>query len=355
LMDDELDKLLQAEATAAAAGNTDSHPTDNEDDDISTAPSGTRATVLESVVITLNEEQRRIVKWAKKHPRSNIFITGAAGTGKSELLKHLKEELENDGRWVWVTASTAFAARRVNGRTVHSTFHLGFGRDNIDRVASRYDNLPDEERDVFTDVQDIMLDEISMISADIFDLIYYQCIHIYKSRRKMPRFIIFGDWFQMPPVFSEEEWQMREKKKLPIFAFQSAGWKKLHFKTFELTKIERQRDPHFARMLSMVREGHVTDEIERFFLKRVEVTRQMKHYQPTAYERGITRVLGRRVNVSKANENHLANLPGALHRIDPAVVDYEVLEQKGRGARKGRTTFKLKEIEDRASLGQGDA
>lgn len=178
-------------------------------------------------------------------PGSKFFITGRAGTGKSHILRMLVEELEkiNPGRTL-ITATTGIAAVNIFGKTLHSTFQMGY--DNIIPVffqANTFDTL--------------IIDEASMLSEAVLKSIYKYI--------KDKTVILFGDFMQLPPVSVDK------------YVFETSIWKKLKFNRLELTEIVRQDSPEFINFLDKVRLG-VSDKTTADFLKktRKEITPELK-------------------------------------------------------------------------------
>ncbi len=175
--------------------------------------------------------------------KRNIFITGSAGTGKSYILNQLRQAFpEMD-----VTASTGAAAVNVSGTTIHSFSGIGIG----DRPAEEvYYHMSPDTREKIRSCTMLAIDEISMLSADMFELID----EVFKFTRgnKLPfggiQLIVVGDFLQLPPV-SKDEIEVR-------FAFESKIW---DFETVLLNKVYRQTDAEFLAALSTIRIGEPAD------------------------------------------------------------------------------------------------
>ncbi len=185
----------------------------------------------------------------------NVFLTGAAGSGKTYVLnaciKHLKERGANVG----ITASTGIAATHLNGLTIHSFAGIGIKRAASEeeikmmasnkRVAKRLKKL-----------NVLVIDEISMLDADRLDLAE-RVIRRAKENTKPfggVQVILCGDFFQLPPVAKVGE-------SPPQFAYKSAAWEALNLKTCYLHEQHRQGDQDFLEILNTIRGAAVDDKV----------------------------------------------------------------------------------------------
>jgi len=202
----------------------------------------------------------------------NVFITGKAGTGKSTLLEHLR--LHSKRRMV-VLAPTGVAAVNVNGDTIHSFFGLKPGFE-LDEVREKRINEKKAKR--FKSLKTILIDEISMVRADLLDAID---VFLRKARDDNNPFggvqmVFFGDLYQLPPVMT---WRDKEKflseYDSPYFfdakVFQGANdllSEAFHLEHIQLDKIYRQTDDNFIDMLNGVRNNCMTDDHLEMLNKR---------------------------------------------------------------------------------------
>lgn len=161
--------------------------------------------------------------------KSNVFLTGRGGVGKSHLtqavIKHYKSELKN----VVVLGSTGIAAVNVGGVSVHSFFKFSIC-SNLEELRG-YDRKQRGklgELKKMLDVCDlIVIDEISMISAGLMDMIYYRLM----SSRFVGRVMLVGDFYQLPPVRKNGDDGNSLFKFL--YAFNSSSWHEFEFKNDE--------------------------------------------------------------------------------------------------------------------------
>ena len=190
----------------------------------------------------------------------NVFITGKAGAGKSFLLDTFRLTTSKANI---VLAPTGIAALNVKGSTLHSMFgYYNLVKLNVDHINERTIHLKSEQRQVLRRVRTIIIDEISMVRADVFDKI--DRILKTLNRSDLPfggkQMLIFGDLFQLPPVTQREELNYLNDRYGGIFFFHSDAYKAGNFKFAELTHNHRQEgDNAFFAILNRIREGRATD------------------------------------------------------------------------------------------------
>jgi ATP-dependent DNA helicase PIF1 len=183
----------------------------------------------------------------------NVFITGAAGTGKSTLLQHLRSTTTKQ---CVVLAPTGVAALNVGGQTIHSFFK--FPPRYLDPITIR-----PRVSELFQNLKMLIIDEISMVRADVMDGID---IVMRGSRGNDAPFggvqiVFFGDVYQIPPVVDSTELEIYFKEQYggPYF-FRSNVFKRLQLTRITLVKNYRQKDEEFLRLLWKVRTGEVDEQ-----------------------------------------------------------------------------------------------
>ena len=185
----------------------------------------------------------------------NIFITGKAGTGKSTLLQLFRNSTRKK---IVVLAPTGVAALNVRGQTIHSFF--GFPAKPIEphEIKKRRNNK------LYKALDTIIIDEISMVRADLFDNID---VFLRKNREINQPFggvqvIVFGDMFQLPPVIASEVESLKFQSFYETPYFFSANTFQVGFtmEYFELTKVYRQEGRHFLRLLEAVRLNRIDED-----------------------------------------------------------------------------------------------
>jgi ATP-dependent DNA helicase PIF1 len=208
--------------------------------------------------VTLSNEQQALFDYIEGS-ENNIFVTGRAGTGKSTLLTYL---IENTKKKVAVCAPTGVAALNVGGVTIHSLFGFPFGilgTEDIGRHLNR------RTREVLAAIDMLVIDEVSMVNADLMDTMS-RAMGIARGRRKLPfggaQVVMFGDPYQLAPVpgNNEERAYMAENYQSNWF-FDAHVWREDSLERYELSEIFRQHDEHFKEILNAIRDGSCTQEM----------------------------------------------------------------------------------------------
>jgi ATP-dependent exoDNAse (exonuclease V) alpha subunit len=210
-------------------------------------------------IVNLSEEQQKLFEYIESTD-AHVFVTGRAGTGKSTLLSYF---IENTEKTVAVVAPTGVAALNVGGTTIHSLFGFPFGiLGNVDlsKHMRRY------TREVLSAIDVLVIDEVSMVNADIMDAIS-RSMGIARGKRKVPfggaQVIMFGDPYQLapvPPRDPEDIAYMGENYASGWF-FDAHVWRDAQLERYELIEIFRQTDGHFKDILNALRDGSVTQEM----------------------------------------------------------------------------------------------
>ena len=204
----------------------------------------------------------------------SIFLTGNAGTGKTTFLKYIRD---NCPKKQAIVAPTGVAAINAGGTTIHSLFWLPFGtyiedyeidwnaQDNTIYNKKRLlGNLRfrKERRTLIQELELLIIDEVSMLRADMLDAIDT----ILKSVRRDARpfgglqVLFIGDLYQLPPVVRNQEWTIMQHYYKSPFFFDSKVINTLQPIQLELTKIYRQNDPVFINLLNSIRKNNCTSE-----------------------------------------------------------------------------------------------
>lgn len=185
----------------------------------------------------------------------NLFITGRAGTGKSTLLELLRNTTKKK---MVVLAPTGIAALNVGGQTIHSFF--GFPP----KPLQRQDIKKRRNRSLYKKMELLVIDEISMVRADLLDNIDY----FLRINRDIPlpfggvQVVFFGDLFQLPPVVASEVEAMRFQMfyETPYFFSSTVMEEGFDMQMLELRKVYRQDSRHFLRLLEAVRLNRIDYE-----------------------------------------------------------------------------------------------
>ena len=202
--------------------------------------------------ITITDEFREFLNIAENTNQS-IFLTGKAGTGKSTVIKKFIAET---GKNVVILAPTGIAAVTVGGQTIHSFFKL---QNSEPRANIKYNEARSE---LFSKIDTIIIDEISMVRADVLDAIDISLRVNLQSGNSLTgkpfggvQIIFVGDLFQLPPVVTNEDRQMISFEYKSEYFFDANCMRKHEYKFIELTTIFRQtgNDEKFKTLLNNIR------------------------------------------------------------------------------------------------------
>src|SRR5665647_1097527 len=194
----------------------------------------------------------------------SIFLTGKAGTGKTTFLRKLKKETKKQ---MAVVAPTGVAAINAGGTTMHSFFQLPFtpfvptveGRKNLIEKMKMQGN----RRKVLQELELLVIDEISMVRADVLDSVDTILRHV-RYRNNEPfggvQVIFIGDMFQLSPVATDEEWRLLSQYYSSPYFFHSQVILQQQPVYIELDKIFRQTNVDFIRLLNEVRNNCLSNE-----------------------------------------------------------------------------------------------
>lgn len=199
--------------------------------------------------ITITEEYLK-VKGLLEAGCQIIFVSGKAGTGKSTLIHYLRHSYKNN---IVVVAPTGVAALNVQGVTLHSYFQLP------PRIVSDEDIKEVKDRRLYTRLDLLIVDEISMVRADMIDAMD-AFLRLNGRDENLPfggtQLLFVGDLFQLPPVVTKQEEKILDERGYTSqFFFSAKSLEHCQMVAVELTEIFRQRDPKFANMLNDIREA----------------------------------------------------------------------------------------------------
>lgn len=190
-----------------------------------------------------------------EHHRECLFITGKAGTGKSTLLQYWRKHTKKK---IAVLAPTGIAALNVEGQTIHSFF--GFPPRPLKKEEIHFRR----DRKLYENLDAIVIDEISMVRADMIEQIDY-FLRVNTNNRKPfggIQMIFFGDLFQLPPVIATDEERMlfHEHYESPYFFSAAVFKKELEIRMIELRTVYRQDNRHFIRLLDAIRMRRIDED-----------------------------------------------------------------------------------------------
>ena len=196
------------------------------------------------------------------HTNKHIFLTGKAGTGKTTFLHRVCREVPKRKA---VVAPTGVAAMNAKGMTIHSLFQLPFGpivpgqaSDDLKRRGFTRQKI-----DLLRSLDLLIIDEISMVRADVLDAID-AVLKRFRGHRKPfggVQLLMIGDLHQLPPVVREEDWALLRPHYETAYFFGSNALRESGAITIELKHIYRQSDQHFIDLLNKVRSNQMDDEV----------------------------------------------------------------------------------------------
>lgn len=195
------------------------------------------------------------------YTRQSVFMTGKAGTGKSTFLRHI---VENTKKKTVVLAPTGIAAVNAGGVTLHSFFHLPFKPLLPDDPELQVRNLRQrlkhtaEQQRLIRELELIVIDEVSMVRADIIDFID-KVLRLYSGRLREPfggkQLLLVGDVFQLEPVVTSEMRDIFRDLYPNLYFFSAKVFREFALVPVELRKVYRQSDTLFIGMLDRMRQG----------------------------------------------------------------------------------------------------
>jgi deoxyadenosine/deoxycytidine kinase len=184
----------------------------------------------------------------------HVFITGKAGTGKSTLLDYFQNHTKKK---LVVLAPTGVSALNVRGQTIHSFF--GF-KPNVTLKSIK--KIKKSGKNIYKELDAIVIDETSMVRADLLDCID-KFLRLNAKKRKPfggVQMIFIGDLYQLPPVVTSSEKEFFNTHYQTPYFFDAIVMKELDMEFIELEKIYRQRDKDFIAILNAIRNNSVTGE-----------------------------------------------------------------------------------------------
>jgi len=257
------------------------------------------------------------------HTGKHIFLTGKAGTGKTTFLKYIKESCPKN---IVVTAPTGVAAINAGGVTLHSFFQLPFGpflpsqrslfggpqstnkHSMLQKIRFNRDKIA-----LLNDLELLVIDEISMVRADMLDAVDLILRH-FRKNPLVPfggvQVLYIGDLFQLPPVVVNSEWDILKEFYRSPFFFDAEVIKTAPPAILELQKIYRQSEGDFIRILNNIRTNQVT-----------EADLQLLHecYRPDFHpsnEENYVTLTSHNYQADEINQRKLEELPGKLRRFE---------------------------------------
>ncbi|HET8839299.1 MAG TPA: helix-turn-helix domain-containing protein [Flavobacteriaceae bacterium] len=226
----------------------------------------------------------------------HIFLTGKAGTGKTTFLREIAKTTHKN---FVIVAPTGVAALNANGVTIHSQFLFPFGSFlpeevqlgnephgnffNRNKLARRHP-LNSVRKQVLRNIDLLIIDEVSMLRADMLDAIDYRLKSVkgnFKQAFGGVQLLMIGDMFQLPPIVKNHEWNVLKNFYAGPHFFESLALKKSGFAYIEFDKIFRQSENDFIEILNNIRNNSCTNEniekLNSFYRSETEINQLKEH------------------------------------------------------------------------------
>ncbi len=239
----------------------------------------------------LSDQQQLVIEAFESG--KNLFVTGSAGSGKSYLLNYLKRNYSHLG--LAITASTGIAAVNIGGSTIHSWAGIGLANMPIGQIVENlFSSKMSRVRRRIKQAKALAIDEISMISAELLDLLDQVLRQVRENNKPMGglQILLFGDFLQLPPINKNGDFN---------FCFTADGWKELDLQAFFLERNFRQLDQNFIKILGNLRIGRLDESDVKILQSRVN-----------AEDDGVVRpaiLTTHNFKVEKINELELRKIP----------------------------------------------
>lgn len=216
--------------------------------------------------IDLNNKELQQALQLIQFTRHSLFLTGKAGTGKSTLLRYISATTKKKHV---ILAPTGIAALNVGGSTLHSFFKLPFHpllpndtRYTIKNIRSTM-KYTSEKIKMLRELELIIIDEVSMVRADIIDFID-KLLRVYNHNMREPfggiQILFVGDVYQLEPVVKDEDRKLLHPYYASPYFFSAKVFSKMSLISIELKKVYRQTNPVFINLLDHIRNSSVSDK-----------------------------------------------------------------------------------------------
>lgn len=235
----------------------------------------------------LTNHQNKIV--SEINQGSNVLMTGPGGVGKSYVIYTIKNQYPR----CTLTAMTGSAAAVIGGRTLHSSLGIGLAKETVDLLLKKIK----KSKRAWIDLEFLIIDEISMLSAELLDKLEYIARHVRNCDKPFGgvQLLFSGDFLQLPTINGE-------------FCFKAICWEKLNLIPFVLYENKRQSDLEFQQSLNNARIGNLTD-IDLVYLTSGGVVAREN------IKKGIipTQIMCKNIDVDSLNQKELQNLNSIDH------------------------------------------
>ena len=235
----------------------------------------------------------------------HLFLTGKAGTGKTTFLKHIRE---TSSKRMVVVAPTGVAAINAGGMTIHSFFQINFGPYLPGQKALELQKIRKEKIGIIRTLDLLVIDEISMVRADLLDAINDVLQRIRRNTKPFGgvQLLMIGDTQQLTPVVKDDEWAILSSTYENPYFFSSTALKKTEYACVELKAIFRQEDQHFIQLLNHIRENtanqQIIDELNSHFRPNFQPKDDEGYIQLTTHNFSAQRINSQRLTALHGKE-----------------------------------------------------
>ena len=227
----------------------------------------------------------------------DVLLTGGGGVGKSYLSEKLAKKAKKESKQVVVLGSTGVSAVNVNGQTIHSFFAFGICSSLEELVKhDKYNkNRLPEIKKILSKCDLLIIDEISMVSSSLLDMIQYRL----RNGGFRGRILFVGDFFQLPPVIKGRNNSLLDSNG---YAFESSAWEYLNPLIIELSETKRTKDREFFKILNKIRWASIDKEV-------IDYLQRLRDNSKVLGD-GATVLFARNAEADKMNLKRLSELKG---------------------------------------------
>ena len=229
----------------------------------------------------------------------NVFLTGAAGSGKTFTLNQFVKLAKNSGKKVSVTATTGLAATHLGGNTIHAWSGIGI-YDYLSRKF--FEKFPKTRAEIIKNTDILVIDEISMLHDFRLDMVEEICRTIRQNDKPFGgiQVILCGDFFQLPPI-------NRAGGRTGGFAIHSNAWKLAEFTICYLEENHRQKNDELSEILNALRADDLRQKHAQSLLDRID---SEPNFESDDFSKNLTELHTTNIDVDKINEQKLTELEG---------------------------------------------
>ncbi len=229
----------------------------------------------------------------------NVFLTGAAGSGKTFTLNQFIKLAKNSGKKVSITATTGLAATHLGGNTIHAWSGIGI-YDYLSRKF--FEKFPKTRAEIIKNTDILVIDEISMLHDFRLDMVEEICRTIRQNDKPFGgiQVILCGDFFQLPPI-------NRAGGRTSGFAIHSNAWQLAEFTICYLEENHRQKNDELSEILNALRVDNLRRKHAQSLLDRIDIE---PNFESNDFSKNLTELHTTNIDVDKINEQKLTELEG---------------------------------------------